>query len=372
MILILKPMMLKKSASEEKEKSTALQLIAKITVGVFGILAILFLAGGAYLGVYTVGISTGLTDAFFPLAIMSAVCMFASMTYYFWPDMMNNAKKMASPRKPKTAEQLANKHHFTVKANLVKWAYRLIAIGASIGFAAFKLYSTIHVVKLFGITSPMTIIITGGVAFASMLIMTGITSGVRIWKVGNQLACKIDNIKCKNITAPENTQKQKNPVRYAVSASITFMAAAFNAIASYMGMSTLSGFFCALMPTYALIIGPVFIGLGAFVALTRFVDFWEYYGPAIMVNLKGIVFTPVTETIEFTSASTPKYNKVVTPYYRSEFNSQLKGSLIAEFIDEVSGTYSDPLNTNKRDTLAKAFAQQEFDDPTTPRTVRGY
>lgn len=344
----------RKKRQEELGKTTIKQKIAQFLTGVFGITAVGFLAGGAYLGVMTVGITLSMTSVFFPLALASAFCMFCSMTMYFWDDMMTNARKMSAPqadREKMWQDKLKQLPEDFDLENMGTWArfsliaYRIMSVGASVGFAAFKVYSSIHLAKMLGVTSPVAIAITGAVALVSMTIMTGMTSGVRIWDSGLEHAAKRDGHKIKNHLHPEHTTEHTNPFRYYASRVITFFAAAFNAIASFMGMDTLNAFVLGFIPTsIASIAFPALTVLAGFVALCRYIDFDEYYGPHIAINLGGTVYKPTEEGVQHKNSERELIRHLSQHDLKRSQSSQ---SLDLTSEEQQAKTYSDPIGASK-------------------------
>ncbi|MCB1827666.1 MAG: hypothetical protein KDH94_04495, partial [Coxiellaceae bacterium] len=235
--------------------------------------------------------------------------------------LRDNAVRLSSDNESQSV-QLTNSY-----AKLTRWGYRLMAIGASIGFGAFKLYSTVHVIKMIGITGTLPISIIGAIAFVSMTIMTGVSSGVRIWDSGEERATAIEKGEIYDFApaADHNMRivvvKETHPGRYFLANGLTEMSAIFNAIASYMGMSTLSGAICSLFPPITVVVAPLFVGLGIAVAACRYVDFREFYGPkmrqlmgAEQYETKQLIQLPIKQAqesswlqqLEFTNQPTKK------------------------------------------------------------------
>lgn len=305
------------------EDITVKQKVAQVLSVANGIIAIIFLGGGAYLGMMTVGEAIGATALFFPWAIISSACLFFAMFWYFRGDLVKNATRLSQdtpPPQPQPANAPAAKNELTSwSAILTRWGYRMMAAGASIGFGTFKLYSTIHVVRMIGITADLPVAIISGIALFSMTVMTATTSGVRIWDVGEKKAADIEN----GVTYEQTpiakpgmkvvVVKESNALRYFAARGFTELSAIFNAVASYMGMSTLSGAICTLFPAAAVVITPLFVVLGIAVAACRYMDFVKYYGPRMNEHFDAEHYSK-TKTIHVPIAKPKKPEKAFNPF----------------------------------------------------------
>lgn len=286
---------------EDTEELSVVKKLLLVTAVILGFIGILSLAGGAYLGVMTIGQSLNALNIFFPWAIITATGMFLSMSGLFIPILITNTKAMLSSTQSnrdndaeqirknaqKSTQQKEAEQSRSLWAKLIKWSHLVMAIGATVGFAAFKVYSTVHLVQLLGVTSQIGIIASAAVSFATILFMTGITSGVIIWDEGKKLS--------KEYQEHGYLEKAKTPAwLYYLGWTLTGLSAILNGAASYMGIATISGFACGLFPAAAFIIAPAFTITGIAVAICRAVEYWRVYGNVIENNYR--VKTTIIDT----------------------------------------------------------------------------
>lgn len=287
------------SAEESPDEKEKLSLAKKLIIAlatIIGFVGILSLAGGAYLGVMTIGQSLNALNIFFPWAIVTATGMFLSMSGLFIPILIENVTAMLSPSKnkpkqqqKKSQQQKQKEEERSLWAKLIKWSHLVMAVGATVGFAAFKVYSTVHLVQLLGVTSQIGIIASAAISFATILFMTAMTSGIIIWGEGKKLS--------KEYQEHGYREKIKTPAAlYYLGWTLTGLSAVLNGAASFMGIVTISTFLCGLFPAAAFIISPAFMITGTIVAICRAVEYWRVYGNVIENNYRVKTTIPEEKT----------------------------------------------------------------------------
>lgn len=288
---------------ENNNKLTKKQKAAMSVSLVIGIVSMAAIGAGSYLGVMAVGTTLALTTVFFPIAMVSTVCMFIAASAFCLPDMLQQTAKLFAPKSEKQKNEQVLTKKQKVKGRLVMVGAWVFAGGATFGFPAFKFFCTTSFFAGFGLTSIGVSIATGGGAFVAMFIMTGFTSGMRILDRGRAFRRKVEgrtngDVKTKTVIP--------NKPRYAFGLGVGVCAALFNGVGAYMGVMAIGAVMASAIPVLNLVATPLFMGLvmgfGIAIGIWRTVDFWFYSVPGIKEAVGGakkveVAVEPVKEEV---------------------------------------------------------------------------